>query len=70
MDKEKELLTEITQIKHIDNVVCNLSSLLYTAYETGLIDIKFHDIETIQMIYSLVKIAEKYEGNLPERLRM
>ena len=66
-EKAQLLLAELNEI-HIDNEVRHtLNELSYTAYETGVIDVKLH--EPI-IIAKLVKLAEKFRQRLPDELRM
>lgn len=70
MHKQGEILEEIlaeTHIKTPDSGV--LSDLLYTASESGIINV-FCDFEDIEVIAKIYNMAIEYGNVVPEELRM
>jgi len=70
--KRKNLTEELESIVIHKEIIGAMNELMYTAYETGIIDIKFHDnpADDFITIIKIVKLAEKYQTGVPNKLRM
>ncbi|CAG8863152.1 hypothetical protein PS627_00088 [Pseudomonas fluorescens] len=69
-DQGQQLLEEMQQIECPEGVVRAMNELAYTASEAGVIEFAFRDNKDIRALWQLFKLSEKYQGAVPDRLRM
>lgn len=69
MATEKTMEKELDTIDVDGKTIDAMTEIAYTLNELGFIDYKIDD-DTAETLYKLVKLAEKYRGKVPERLRM
>ena len=65
-----ELSQEMEKISVSPSLIGAMNELAYTASETEIIPFDFHDDADLKSMIQLVELAKKYEGNIPEKLRM
>jgi hypothetical protein len=69
-ERRKTLVDEMTTVDVSPKVLRALNELTYTASETGLLPFAFHDDEDLIIMIKLVHLAERYQENVPNSLRM
>ena len=69
MDTEEAMEKELDAIEVDEKTIDAMTEIAYTLNELGFIDYKIDD-ETASTLIKLVKLAEKYRGKVPERLKM
>lgn len=64
-------LKEAMNTVHVDSkTISALDELMYTAYETSILEFKLHDNDDLYTLIQLVHLAERYKDQVPEKVRM
>lgn len=64
----ENLYTELEAIQVDKSILGAMDELCYTADETGVLPFALNDEEDILTIVRLVRLAEKYRDNVPDKL--